>query len=241
MLKEFAALWKDGSVMRQVVEAVAQMLVDAEYVYEHAWETCTGLEEPAAEKKALRDHDRAVNRNEQEVRRMLVEHLTINPGQDTAGCLAMTIMAKDAERLGDQAKNIFDLGRRCSGKEVRKMKYFPRLNTLRLEIGKLLPKLQQAVLKSDEKLAHEILEGYSGNKDECARLLEDLHEEKDLPSREAVTTALLCRYLKRINGHVGNVASGVIFPLQNIDFVGRGLKEEQAQAPAQPDQAQSGQ
>jgi len=42
-----------------------------------------------------------------------------------------------------------------------------------------------------------------------------------------VATTLIARYLKRVNAHIGNTASGVIFPLENIDFVSRGLKEEE--------------
>ena len=35
----------------------------------------------------------------------------------------------------------------------------------------------------------------------------------------AVVTALISRYFKRINSHLCNIASGIIYPLNEIDFV----------------------
>jgi len=34
-----------------------------------------------------------------------------------------------------------------------------------------------------------------------------------------VATALLSRYLKRINSHISNFATGIVYPLDEIDFV----------------------
>ena len=48
----------------------------------------------------------------------------------------------------------------------------------------------------------------------------------DLRGEEAVASTLLTRFLMRVNAHAANAASAVMFPLENIDFVGRGLREE---------------
>jgi len=245
MLRELGNLWKDGTIMRTVVKTVAQMVVDAECVYTRAWDVCAGVEDAAvAVEDAVREHDRAVNRNEREIRRMVVEHLAINPGKDAAGCLAMVLMAKDAERMGDHAKNIFELGQRVGDKPIREMIFYARLNGLRAEIGAQLPKLRQAILASDETLARELLESYRRLKRVCGKLLDDLYSSDQVTVPEAITTAMLLRNLKRVNSNVGNIASGVIFPLQNIDFVGRGLREERDEKASRqtfaPDSEQEG-
>ena len=51
--------------------------------------------------------------------------------------------------------------------------------------------------------------------------------DTEMASREAVAASLLTRVLTRINAHIGNAASGVIFPLDNIDYVSRGLRESE--------------
>ena len=38
-----------------------------------------------------------------------MEHLSGSPGQDVSGCLAIVLMAKDLERLGDHCRNIYEL------------------------------------------------------------------------------------------------------------------------------------
>ena len=99
MLREIRKLWKDGSPMLGVVERLAQMVADAEYVYVHAWEVCTGQAVIDKTDAPLRERDKAVNRGEREIRRLIASHLGINPGEDVSGCLAVMIMAKDVERL----------------------------------------------------------------------------------------------------------------------------------------------
>ena len=79
MLKEIMAAWGDGSIMREAVQKLGQMIVDVEYVFNHAWETCLGQTVPDAISEQVREHDRAVNQAERDIRRILAEHLTINP------------------------------------------------------------------------------------------------------------------------------------------------------------------
>ena len=92
------------------------------------------------------------------------------------------------------------------------------------EAKDVIAKGMGAILAGDEVKAREILKDYKIIKEECNKILHDLFSE-DLPAREAVTTALLSRYLKRINSHMSNIASGVILPMDKIDFVRGDLLE----------------
>lgn len=223
MLKELAAIWRDSGIMKQVVQELGQMVADAQYVYTHAWEVCVGQAVIEETKDPLREADRAVNRGERGVRRMLVEHLTLNPGRDVSGCLAVMVMAKDIERIGDLAKDIFSLGSRFEGK-ARELKYFDRLDALSAKIGAYFPELQRAILDSNEEIARAILESNKGVKKECGGVLADLYAD-NVGTQEAVTTALLVRHFRRVNAHLCNAASGIIFPIEDISFVSRGLKK----------------
>jgi phosphate uptake regulator len=173
----------------------------------------------------IKAHDKAINRNERDIRRLTVEHLSINPGEDVSGCLAVLIMAKDVERIGDHGRNIFGVAARLDT-PLTGFRLFDPLQCMQAETGEMLPKLQRAVLESSEEIAHEILAAYKERKKEAKALAEQLHTT-EMPSREAVATTLLTRFLTRINAHIGNAASGVIFPLENIDFVSRGLRQEE--------------
>jgi phosphate uptake regulator len=225
MLKDFLKAWADGGLMKQAVGKLGGMLGDVEYEFNHAWETCLG--QTVAEKIAdqVKAHDKAVNAAEREIRRLVVEHLTINPGRDVSGCLALLLMAKDAERLGDHARNVFDIGCRLEGR-LDELEFGAACGRFAGEISALLPMLQRAVVESDEGLTHEILERYQALKNSIKETNADL-QNSSLAAAEAVPVALLLRYFRRINAHLGNIASGIIFPLENIDFVSRGLREEE--------------
>lgn len=223
MLKEIIAAWKGKGFMNKVVETFGQMLADAEYVFNHAWEVVMGQAVIDEIKGPLHEKDKAVNKHEQAIRRMLAEHLSINPAQDISGCLAMMSLVKDAERIGDYSKNIFDLSVMLQG-TIKDIKYLDRLSGIHKKIAKNFPLLIRAYLDSNAIIADEILKDYAPIKEECNKILEDLFED-ELSTRESVATALLSRYLKRINSHVSNIASGIVYPLDKLDFVKGGLSE----------------
>ncbi len=203
--------------MKKAVAEFGDMLNNNEYLFSHAWE---GLTEQATIDRipqSFYDKDQAVNSQEREIRRLLVEHLTLNPKHDTSGCLALMSLVKDAERIGDYAKNIFEVGVMFKGR-IKDIKYFSRLAAVKQRIAERFPILVTAFRESDTKLAEEILHDYASIKSECNHILKDLFSES-LSSQEAIATALLSRYLKRINSHMSNIASGIIYPLNEIDFV----------------------
>ena len=223
MFKQIIALWQGEKFMKKVVEAFGEMISDAEYVFTRSWEVFMGKAEVTELQQSIHDKDHAINNYEREIRKMILEHLSINPSQDIAGCLAMISLVKDAERIGDYAKNIFELGTMLHG-TVKGMKYLETLSSTQKKIRLRFPQLKQAFLESDQNIAKEILKDYAPIKSECNTILHDLFEE-ELSTREAVATALLSRYLKRINSHISNIASGIIYPLDQIDFVSGDLLE----------------
>ena len=217
MLKQVMALWKSESFMKRVVEKFGEMISDDEYLFTCAWEVFMGQAVIDQIKQPFYDKDISVNNGEREIRRMLVEHLSLHPRHDITGSLVMMSLVKDAERIGDYSKNIFEVGVILEGK-AKEMKYFERLSSLHRRIADRFPQLKMAFLESDTNIARKILKEYAPIKGECNGILRDLFSE-ELSTREAVATALLSRYLKRINSHMSNIASGIIYPLDQIDFV----------------------
>ena len=135
----------------------------------------------------------------------------------------MMSLIKDAERIGDYSKNIFGVGIMFNC-EINNMKYLGRLSSIQEKIAKHFSQLKSAFMNSDENTARSILKDYPSIKDECSKILHDLFSEQ-LSTREAVATALLSRYLKRVNSHISNIASGIVFPMDKIDFVRGDLLE----------------
>jgi|GEM_PF-2329939 len=232
MLKQLARIWKDGGLMDDVIVELAHMVADARYVYTHAWEVCSGQAVISATEEPVRAHDKAVNRQERQVRRMLVEHLTINPRTDAAGCLAIMTMAKDLERIGDLAKDIFRLGVAMEGKG-RELKYFDGLDALQRELGANFPRLERAVRSSGTEAVDDIFASYNAIKPQCRTLQEQLMAD-ELSTRDTAVTVLMLHLFSRINAHIGNAATGLVFPIEDIDFVSRGLRRAGKNDDGQP-------
>ena len=217
MLRQVMALWRGEPFMKKIVEEFGEMLSEGEYLFTSAWAVLMGQAVIDQIKQAFYDKDSAVNSREREIRRMLTEHLSLHPRHDVSGCLVMMSLVKDAERIGDYSKNIFEVGIMLEG-VIKGMKYLERLSSTQRRIADRFPLLKRAFLESDANIAREILKDYAPIKGECNSILHDLFSEQ-LSTREAVATALLSRYLKRINSHMSNIASGIIYPLDQIDFV----------------------
>lgn len=221
MLKELMTIWRRQGLMTKVVEAFGQMLRDDAFVFTHAWDALAGkyqLEEIA---ESIHEKDKAVNHQERTIRKMLVEHLSMNPGPDIPGCLAIMSLVKDAERIGDYSKNIFDLAVVLKGR-AKDLKYFERLSAIQVKLRGQLEQLDGAFQRGDEQISQRILGEYAAIKTDCTQVLEELFTGT-LPARDAVATALLSRFLKRVNSHISNIASGLVYPIDEIDFVRGGI------------------
>ncbi len=224
MFRALMSLRKSESFIRAIVARFVEMLAKDEWLFTQAWATIDGAPNLDKIQQPFYDEDRAVNAIEQDIRRMLAEHLSVHLAPDIPGTLVLMSLVKDAERIGDYSKNIFEVGIMLRGVKMPLMKYYDRLATTRSQLIENFPLLRRAFAESDETLAGAVLKSYVPIKEACNGILKDLVND-DLPTREAVASALLSRYLKRVNSHMNNIASGLTNPLDKIDFVRGGILE----------------
>jgi phosphate uptake regulator len=217
MASEIIDMLKGTPLIKKALSEFVSMISHCEYLFNEAWRVITTQDYIEKIPQNFYNKDIEVNQQEKEIRKLLFEHLAINPLHDLSGALALMSLVKDAERIGDYSKNIFETG--ILYKEpIKCMKFFYRLGENKKKIASNFPKLKKAFDRSDEKMAQEILNQYAPLKKECDLILYELFEE-NLSTQEAIVTGLLTRYFKRINSHLSNIASGLIYPLNEIDFV----------------------
>ncbi|UCC16092.1 MAG: phosphate uptake regulator PhoU [Dehalococcoidales bacterium] len=223
MTSEIINMLKGSNLVKKAIDIFVKMINGDEYLYNEAWRVITTEETIDHIPQSFYDKDIEVNNQEKEIRRLLFEHLSIRPGHDTSGCLALMSLIKDAERIGDYSKNIFEAGI-LHGGNIRDIKFYKRMIPTQNKIAESFPVLAKAFKKSDTQLAQEILRNYTPIKRDCDKILNELFEQEVSPN-EAVVTAMLSRYFKRINSHVSNIASGIVYPLNEIDFVSGDILE----------------
>lgn len=216
-------MFQGPPLIKKSIDLFLDMINADEYLYNEAWRVISTEANIDKIPQYFYDKDIEVNNQEKEIRRLLFEHLSFRSRRDISGSLILMSLIKDAERIGDYSKNIFETGILCHG-TIKGIKFYNRLVPTQKRIADNFPVLINAFKNSDEDLANEILRKYTPIKRDCDKILHELFEQ-EVSANEAVVTAMLSRYFKRINSHISNIASGIIYPLNEIDFVSGDILE----------------
>ena len=216
MFANLSGFWKGGAFLTKALEEFKTMLDNTETMYtlvrNHLLD---GAREPDLEDK-IRHIDKGVNDAQRDIRRRIIEHLSLQPTVDVNACLLLMSVVKDAERLGDYAKNFYEVAELFDKPLDIEMfrRYFDELDQ---EISTLFQLTKEAFVESDETKA-KMAWGYENKIAKwCDNVVKEL-AKSDLSVNEAVCFTLIARYLKRLVAHLVNIATSVVLPLSDLDY-----------------------
>jgi len=174
------------------------------------------------ERAALFEQDAQVNALEQTIRRQIITHLSF-PGNeaDVPYSLLLMTLVKDVERLGDYAKNL------------------AQLTEIRHGIFPLGPELDEllSIRRGVERIFFSAANVFKeASHDEALKLIRDgriisrkcdrfIYQIGTGSNDAGTTTALILgtRFYKRICGHLLNVLTSVVMPLDKVDYYDEAL------------------
>lgn len=200
------------SGLDHVTQRVVEMLADARRSFDLATSAVLAGVDPASVSEELWATDARINAAEQELRRELIVHVAVSGADDIGEVLGYTLLIKKVERIGDQAKNVWDLadeGASLAGEpdvgEFLAIHY--EVSTMFGEVASLLaepePDLDRVAAFSAK--AHEL------------RIAEEAHIRRlmhsDEPGHHAVPRAILHRYLKRIIANLAGILTTASEPV----------------------------
>jgi phosphate uptake regulator len=202
--------------LEQIEAQIRQMLINDRHTFDTAINALIGGTDPELVDKDIHKTDRRVNKAERAVRRELVVHVSVRGASaDIALVLASMSVVKDAERIGDYSKNIWDIAN--SGVDLSDAEDIGVLIGYRDRISRLIGETAQVFGEKDLEAAHAILKVGDALTEEYDELIdEQLHT--DQPAREAVPRALLYRYFKRITAHLLNILTSLVMPIDRLDY-----------------------
>ncbi len=202
--------------LEEIEGLIVEMLLDCRHTFDLAVNAVVGGTEAAAVGKEIRKSDRGVNKAERRVRRQLVVHVSVRGERaDLPRVLVTTSIIKDIERIGDYAKNVWDLA--DGGIDLSHADDIDRLVELRDRTSQLIGETARIIRERDAESAESLLKGLDDVLDEYDECIEAQIESTDTP-RDAVPRALLCRYLKRITAHLMNVLTSLVMPFDRLDY-----------------------
>jgi len=224
MFKNLLSFWKGKDFLSEVFDEFKDMLDDSEVMFK---KVCSRLldnrDEPDLKQK-IYDIDKQVNLLQKRIRKRVVEHLTLQPTVDVAACLLLMSVVKDAERLGDYCKNLYQVSEFLQKPMDRKLfdEYFDSLDK---DILDLFGRTRDAFIGADETKAKSTWDYHIRINKNCDRIVEKV-AHSDLSVNEAVCFALIARYFKRIVSHLVNIATSVVLPLSDLDYYDERISAE---------------
>jgi len=218
MFRQILQLFKGSDPLREILETFASMIDDTSWMYSQVLDIYTGKVLAVEKEKELFARDRQINAKEREIRRRLVEYLTITEKPDVSSCLILMSVSKDAERVGDYIKNMYDVcvATRSSPRPLGDLDL--AAHQLRSRCLPLFESTKRAFMTSDRSMAENALEMAMGLSADAEAHVWTVAEQEDLSARDAVAHALAARHLKRIARHLGNIATAVIQPVDWMNY-----------------------
>ncbi len=216
MFKNLSQFWKGKDFLSQVLEEFKNMLEDAQIMFDSVCKKLIDNEDEPGLKDKIYGIDRKVNALQKDIRKRVVEHLSLQPSVDVPMCLLLMSVVKDAERLGDYAKNLLEVSGLLE-KPIDKERYTELFDRIEEEISQLFEDTKKAFIESDEKSATKSWSYKLEINRRCDRILEKL-AKSSLTVNEAVCFTLMARHFKRIASHLTNIATSVILPLSDLDY-----------------------
>lgn len=162
--------------------------------------------------------DKASNKAERELRKILVEHLSFSQ-TDGPLCLVMMSVGKDVERLVDECRNIADIVG-TAGFTIA-ADYYDEFIALTTEVQTVLKRTRDAFATNDEAAALDLVESEKPFIARAHVLGDRILADPHFGVRNAVMLSRGIHILHRLRAHLANIASTVVFPVHRIDFAKR--------------------
>ncbi len=214
MFEKFFKLWKTGDLLDASFNEVDNMFKLAKDMFEYSINLVI---DQVKNEEDIYKKDRQLNKAEIDVRRKILEHLSVNPAQDITPSLILATIVVDIERIGDYTKNIVELADKTG-------------DTLQCEYKDIVKDLRDRILKNmaitigslegdDRESVKNVIEEHVEIASVCERNMDRLiNEEIKIPTKLSIIYALLFRYIKRISAHTKNVATSIVNPYDRIGF-----------------------
>ena len=197
-------------LINQARQETVVMLDRAHQVFGIAWQILT----ENGESEHLAKLDQEINDGEQIVRRLVIEHLTMNPEQELPASLTLVSIVHDVERLGDYAKSIAEL-RDMSDATLANVGLGKRCREVQAEIEPMFTLAIQGITDDDEAKAATLMARHREIKAQTDKITSDAvaNEHSD---RSDLLAVLVSRYLRRVSAHLSNIVSSIINPFDLI-------------------------
>lgn len=219
MFKWLKRMDPEASAIGEMDRQFGRMLEDGR----HTFDLACGAYLEGADAKLVRAElvktDMGINQLEREIRRELIVHATVHGVSEFPAALIMMSLTKDAERIGDYAKNILDVA--TFRPKSPDAPYHAHMMELKNNISAALADARAIYDSQDAARAAAFIDNSEVLKDECDDKIEEIlvaKGERNVEPAEPAATALCYRYFKRVISHARNVVTSLVVSVDRLDY-----------------------
>ena len=212
MLRHFWGGSKPGGLINDALEEIYRMLEQEQEMFEAAANALMTGQAPQVD---VEKEDEDINVGERMVRRLVFEHLTVNPEQDLPASLTLIGIVHDVERIGDYSKSLLELGRLRPSGLHEGGKYASACDEIRNMIVPMIGQTLKALRESDPDLSEDVMRQHREVKKRTDELLEAAMQDTDV-HRDAVLYSVGSRFFRRLSAHLSNIASSIANPFDQL-------------------------
>ena len=202
------------SGLDEVQDTLVQMLQHGHEVFTTSTDALFGGGKSKETKQEVKSTDKVINAAQQSVRRQLMVSAAIN-NADLPLVIQYASIVKDAERVGDYAKNIYDLVKYGADFDAAPDRY--HLLRYRDAVGQLILDAASVFEAKDTERAQRLIGKADAFLSEYDEQVRTAYQSQGVAS-DAVARALYFRFLKRTTAHVMNVLTALVQPLDRLDY-----------------------
>lgn len=220
MWKELTNIWNANDLSRQAWDQSYEMLNLSRDIFSKAIVYLREAQDIETLKK-LKKKDKEINEFQQEVRRKVLTHYSLQSEKvDLANGLILINTVVDIERIGDYCKNILDLAINHS-EQIISEEISKDLTDIEDEVKSRFEKTCEAITNQDSNIAKDMMVDYreqlTGKSDKIVNGV--LTGELDFgTASKTAAVALYARYLKRIGAHLKNITTTLVNPFDSIGY-----------------------
>jgi phosphate uptake regulator len=204
---------KGDTGMSRITSQIVMMVADARHSFDIATSSILNAGDAQAAADDIRVTDDRINRTEHDIRRELIVHVSVHGAADIGMVLGISLLVKKIERIGDQAKNIMDLG--LEGVSLADADDVEQYRSAQRAISTMFGDVAALVADPDVARAEEIRRQANERRRYHERCMRELFHS-DQPGHWAVPRAVLHRYLKRIVANLEGVALTITDPDRDL-------------------------
>lgn len=225
MLKELLAIFSKDSMLDTAFRRSYEMLDINKAMFLKARRTLRETDTDQLD-ISVYELDKKVNKYEREVRREVLQHLSVAGINSLTSGLKLTGIIVDLERIGDYSKNIVELA------ESHQAKLYAGsgeedLIKIEIAVEKSFDRTRYVLENSDAEAAEALIKEFLWINPLCDKYILGYIKEEDesLTRRSTVALALYFRFLKRIHSHLRNIVTTVYRPFHKIGFIPSKVKD----------------